>query len=112
MPSWFSRVLWCVVQAAAVGGMFWAQIDEPEVQRAPGLMLFFDICIVAFATAVLVNLWDWLRFRVLPLLSGFGGPRRKAEDLTNEADLILGSWGRPAEGAHGRERVGVREEAR
>lgn len=54
------QIVWMVAQAAAVIGLTWiwhaAKPDSPL-----GAILLINIVVVAFTTAVAVNLSDWLR---------------------------------------------------
>ena len=59
-----NRALWMIGQALAVGGLTWFFLTVPlspgETERPNPIFLFvMSIIIVAFATAVIVNLWDW-----------------------------------------------------
>lgn len=56
------KLLWMTGQAAATAGLVWIQLISPGARPEQiGGLLFFDVIIVAFLTAVLANLLDWLR---------------------------------------------------
>jgi hypothetical protein len=60
-----SKLLWMALQAAAIGGLTWMFATplgyEGEKPISPGGSLFLSVILVAFATAVAVNAWDWLQ---------------------------------------------------
>lgn len=56
-----SKLLWMALQAAAIGGLTWVQSLGPTFEPGRlGLMILVNTILVAFLTAVIVNLWDWL----------------------------------------------------
>ncbi|WP_298967763.1 hypothetical protein [uncultured Methylobacterium sp.] len=66
-----SRLLWMAAQAYAVWWMTAGMIRDMGWEGAAGY-LAINIMIVAFMTAVIVNLWDWLRTRLTGLPFRFG----------------------------------------
>jgi hypothetical protein len=51
-----------VAQIAAVGGLVYMwRMDSKTSDTSLVLTFLVAVIIVAFATAVIVNLWDWLR---------------------------------------------------
>lgn len=62
-----SKLLWMIGQAAAICGLTYCQARDPLIgsEQVAGLLLV-NIVVVAFATALAVNLWDWLFRRGRP----------------------------------------------
>lgn len=57
-----SRLLWMIGQAAAVIGLTWIELAAPGARPGQlGLLVLINVVVVAFLTAVIVNLSDWLR---------------------------------------------------
>lgn len=74
------KLLWMTGQATAVVGLVWIQLISPGVRPEQiGGLFFFDVIIVAFLTAVLANLLDWLRRpRALARASHVKEPKRQS----------------------------------
>lgn len=56
-----SKLLWMIGQATAIGGLTWNAVVASGNHEKLGAFLLLNTIIVAFLTAVIVNLWDWLR---------------------------------------------------
>ena len=57
-----TRVLWMAAQAAAIGGLTWMFTTAPRPDPIdPGGAIFLSVILVAFGTAVIVNVFDWVR---------------------------------------------------
>lgn len=56
-----SKLLWMIGQAAAIAGLTWNAVAASGNPEKLGIFLLLNTIIVAFLTAVIVNLWDWLR---------------------------------------------------
>lgn len=54
-------MIWKLVQAAAIGALTYGMGQDPKMANQIGTILVINIILVAFLTAVTVNLWDWLR---------------------------------------------------
>ena len=76
-----SRIVWMVGQAATVGFLLWLYATGPQ-ENAPPLGMFFamSVVMVAFGTAVIVNLYDWIvrKIRGLPASDRQASKRRPA----------------------------------
>lgn len=75
-----SRPLWMLAQATAIGWCTWSAFNNADVHPDPRLsgplavlvMFLLSTLMVAFATAVLTNLWDWAHRQLqgLPFRAG------------------------------------------
>lgn len=75
-----TRAFWMLAQAAAIGWCTWSAFNNADVHPDPRLsgplavlvMFLLSTLMVAFATAVLTNLWDWAHRQLqgLPFRSG------------------------------------------
>lgn len=74
------RALWMLAQAAVIGWCTWSAFNNADVHPDPRLsgplavlvMFLLSALMVAFATAVLTNLWDWAHRQLqgLPFRAG------------------------------------------
>lgn len=77
-----SKVLWMVGQATAIGLLTWNGIAAGAPPEQAGALLIGNTIVVAFLTAVLVNLWGWLRRpRALATAGHVDEPKRKSLSL-------------------------------
>ncbi len=83
-----SRVFWMLAQTAAIGWLTWSAFNNADVHPDPRLsgplavlvMFLLSTLMVAFATAVLTNLWDWAHRQLqgLPFRAGRAVARLRA----------------------------------
>lgn len=55
------RLLWMIGQAAVIIGLSAAMYADPRLRAQFGAVVLVNIVLVAFATAVITRLLDWLR---------------------------------------------------
>ena len=83
-----TRPVWMLTQTAAIGWLTWSAFHNADVHPDPRLsgplavlvMLLLSTLMVAFATAVLTNLWDWAHRQLqgLPFRAGRAVARLRA----------------------------------
>lgn len=71
--SWRSIVVYAL-QAEAIGWLTW-WFHEGRPNLPVGQILFVCVCVVAFATGLIVNLWDWIARLVRGPSGGPAGAR-------------------------------------
>ncbi|GJE34849.1 hypothetical protein LDDCCGHA_5064 [Methylobacterium oxalidis] len=113
-----TRALWIIAQAAAILALTWLMMGNADPRPDPRLsgplawlvMAFFATCIVAFATALLTNLWDWC-FRLLRRVHGElqGLPFRAGRAVARLRRARRDASQAVEQGDRGRARLGVRE---
>lgn len=84
--------MWKIGQTLAIGGLtyfFCEAVRETEGLEPGGVVVFFlmSMCIVAFTTACIVNMWDWLT-RPIRRVMARGQRRMDAELLAARAALL------------------------
>ncbi|SFG64874.1 hypothetical protein SAMN05192565_107143 [Methylobacterium gossipiicola] len=100
-PNRFSRLLWMVAQAGAIGAGIWLSFfaeprpAEPMPPLAYVLIPFCWVLLVAFATGLITKSWDF----ALRKISGRPAPIRQGEEPGREQLGILGAFARPSERA-------------
>lgn len=73
-----SKVFWMIGQATAIAGLTWNGIASGAHPEQAGMLIVGNTIIVAFLTAVIVNLWGWLRRpRTLATASQVRKPKRE-----------------------------------
>lgn len=74
-----------------IGALMYAwQSDTSPEKPSPGAMLIISIIIVAFLTAVIVNLWDWAK-RLLTKRSGIKTEALKPLDHSSPRGAVRNS---------------------
>lgn len=85
-----SRILWMIGQALAIGGLTWGMVSEVRPNEPPMNAigaLAISVIVVAFATAVAVNVFDWARRKIT------GSPAKPARRDRGSASALLGRPG-------------------
>jgi len=56
-----SRLIWMIVQGGGIAALtYWMSSQPGDVAGVGiGMVIFINVCVVAFVTAVIVNSWDW-----------------------------------------------------
>lgn len=98
-----SRAVWMLSQSAAI---IWLTVamhnDDPK--QPLGMIFFINVCLVAFLTAVLVNLWDWLA-RVAARIAG---RVRQKDDRGSQSGGASATSGSPRQLSEQRSRPSIR----
>lgn len=116
MPRSLFRPLWMIAQASAIGGLMWMSFFGDDIARQTPrgpveilVALAIWTLLVAFATAVIVNLWDWAARKAKGLRRpGLSPMRREGDDAVEQRDsrgarLGVGELRQPPTTLRGRE---------